>query len=98
MDHSGEVFIKGALRSRSRPSEGALQQTMAAAAGWADFLCAEPLQHVRCMSSVTAAEAEVGGAPDRNVADGALEGESLADGALRSPHLATAVAAIDSEF
>lgn len=82
----------------SSASEGALQQTLAAAAGRTLVLLAEPVHHVTGVSSVTTAEAEVGGAAYGHVTDGALEGETLADGALSAASLTAAVTAVHAEL
>lgn len=79
-------------------SEGALQQTAAAAAGRTLVLPAEPVHHVTRVAAVAAAQAEVGRAPNGHVADGALEGQVLTHGALRAASLAAAVAAVDAEL
>lgn len=71
---------------------------MAAAARRTLVLAPEPVHHVAGVSSVAAAQAEVGGSADGHVADGALEGETLADGALRPAGLAAAVAAEHPEL
>ena len=83
---------------RPSPSEGALQQTVAAAAGRTLVLLPEPVHHVTGVSAVTAAQAEVGRPADRHVTDGALEGEALADGALSPPGLTATVAAVHAEL
>lgn len=79
-------------------SEGALEQAVAPAACGTDLLGAKPLHHVAGVASVSAGQAEVGGAPHGHVADGALEGEALADGTLGAAHLAAAVAAVHAEL
>lgn len=91
------------LRHRDPPSprplsEGALQQAAAAAAGRTLVLPPKPVHHVTGVSSVAAAQAEVGGAADGHVADGALEGEAFADGALSPPSLTAAVTAEHAEL
>lgn len=79
-------------------SEGALEQAVAPTARGTDLLGAKPLHHVAGVASVSARQAEIGGAPHGHVADGALEGEALADGALGAAHLAAAVAAVHAEL
>lgn len=79
-------------------SEGALQQTVAAAAGRTLVLAAEPVHHVTGVSSVSTAQAEVGRAADRHVTDGALEGEALTDGTLRPTSLTATVTAVHPEL
>lgn len=79
-------------------SESALQQAVAAAAGRALVLPAEPVHHVTGVSSVTAAQAEVGGASDGHVTDGALEGEPLTDGALSPSSLTATVTAVHAKL
>lgn len=79
-------------------SEGALQQTLAAAAGRTLVLLPEPVHHVTGVSSVTTAQAEVGGAANGHVTDGALEGETLADGTLRATSLTATVTAVHTEL
>lgn len=71
---------------------------MAAAAGRTLVLPAEPVHHVAGVSAVTTAEAEVGGAADGHVADGALEGQTLTDGTLRPTSLSAAVTAVHAEL
>lgn len=75
-------------------SEGALQETMAAAAGRTLVLPTKPVHHVTGVSSVTAAQAEVGGASYGHVADGALEGQTFTDGTLSPTSLTATVAAV----
>ncbi len=79
-------------------SEGALQQTLAAAAGWTFVLLAEPVHHVTGVSSMTAAQAEVRGAAYGNMTDGALEGETLADSTLSATSLTATVTAVHTKF
>lgn len=79
-------------------SEGALQQTVAAAAGRTLFLLPEPVHHVTGVSSVAAAQAEVGGAADGHVTDGALEGQPLTDSTLRATSLTATVTAVHAEL
>lgn len=90
--------LSGPRRRLSDGSEGALQQTVAAAAGRTLVLAAEPVHHVTGVSSVTAAQAEVGGTSYGHVTDGALEGQTLADGALRTSSLTATVAAVHAEL
>jgi len=80
------------------PSEGALQQAVATAARRTLVLPAEPVHHVTGVSSVTTAQAEVGGASDRHVADGALKGQALADGALSAASLTATVTAVHAKL
>lgn len=84
--------------SAPRQSEGALQQTVAAAPGRTLVLPAEPVHHVTGVSSVSTAQAEVGRAPNGHVADGALEAQVFAHGTLGPPGLAAAVAAVHAEL
>lgn len=79
-------------------SEGALQQTVAAAACRTLIAAPEPVHHVTCVSTVSTAETEVGAATNSYVADGALEGQTSADGALRPPSLTTTVIAVHAEL
>lgn len=79
-------------------SEGALEQAVAPTARGTNLLGAKPLHHVAGVAPVSAGQAEIGGAPDGHVADGALEGEALADGALGAAHFAAAVAAVHAEL
>lgn len=79
-------------------SEGALQQTVAATAGRTLVLPAEPVHHVTGVSSVSTAQAEVGGAAYGHVADGALEGETLTDGTLSPASLTATVTAVHPEL
>lgn len=79
-------------------SEGALQEAAASAASRTLILSAEPVHHVARVTTVTAAQAEVGGAAYSHVADGTLEGEALAGRALRPAGLAAAVAAVQAEL
>lgn len=71
---------------------------MAAAAGRTLVLPPKPVHHVTGVSSVAAAQAEVGGAADGDVTDGALEGEALADSALRPTSLTAAVTAVHAKL
>lgn len=86
------------MQSVCAASEGALQQTVAAAACRTFVLPAEPVHHVTGVSSVTATQAEVRRATDRHVTDGALEGQALTDGALHPTSLTAAVAAVHPEL
>lgn len=86
------------LRSVPVGSEGALQKTVAAAAGRTLVLSAEPVHHVAGVPSVSAAQAEVRRAAYGHVTDGALEGETLTDGALRPTSLTAAVTAVQAEL
>lgn len=95
--HMAEILCRR-LRSVPVRSEGALQKTVAAAAGRTLVLSAEPVHHVAGVSSVTAAQAEVGRAAYSHVTDGALEGETLTDGALRPTSLTAAVTAVQAEL
>lgn len=79
-------------------SEGALQKTVAAAAGRTLVLPAEPVHHVTGVSSVTTAQAEVGGAANGHVTDGTLEGETLTDGTLSATSLTATVTAVHTEL
>lgn len=79
-------------------SEGALQEAAASAASRTLILSAEPVHHVARVTTVTTAQAEVGGAAHGYVADGALEGEALAGRALRPSGLAATVAAVQAEL
>lgn len=79
-------------------SEGALQEAAASAASRTLILSAEPVHHVARVTTVTAAQAEVGGTAYSHVADGALEGEALAGRALCPAGLAAAVAAVQAEL
>lgn len=79
-------------------SEGALQETAASAASRTLILSAEPVHHVARVTTVTTAQAEVGGAAHSYVADGALEGEAFAGRALRPAGLAATVAAVQAEL
>lgn len=81
-----------------RWSEGALQQTVAAAAGRTLVLPAEPVHHVTGVPAVATAQAEVGRASYRHVADGALEGQVFADGTLSPTSLTATVAAVHPEL
>lgn len=71
---------------------------MAAAAGRTVVAAAEPVHHVTGVSAVTTAQAEVGGAADGHVTDGALEGEALTDGALSPTGLTATVTAVHPEL
>lgn len=75
-------------------SEGALQQTVAATARRTLVLSTKPVHHVTGVSSVTAAEAEVGGASYSHVTDGALEGQTFTDGTLSPTSLTATVTAV----
>ena len=79
-------------------SEGALEQAVAAAACGALILGAEPVHHVGGVSPVATAQAEVGGAADRHVTDGALEGESLTHRTLGATGLATTVTTVHTKL
>lgn len=79
-------------------SEGALQQAVAAAAGRTLVLPAEPVHHVTGVSSVTTAQAEVGGASYGHVTDGTLEGQTLTDGTLSTTSLTATVTAVHTEL
>lgn len=100
--HMAEILCRRCVcfRLRSVPvgSEGALQKTVAAAAGRTLVLSAEPVHHVAGVPSVTAAQAEVGRAAYGHVTDRALEGETLTDGALRPASLTAAVTAVQAEL
>lgn len=80
------------------PSEGALQETVAAAAGGTLVLPPEPVHHMTGVSSVSTAQTEVGRTADGHVTDGTLKGETLADGALRPTSLTAAVTAVHAEL
>lgn len=71
---------------------------MTSAACRTNFLRAEPLHHVAGVAAVAAVQTEVGRAADGHVADGALEGETLAHGALRASGLAPTVAAVHTKL
>lgn len=96
----GSAVTSAVLSRSSAPqrSEGALQQTVAAAPGRTLVLPAEPVHHVTGVSSVSTAQAEVGRAPNGHVADGTLEGQVFAHGTLGPPGLAAAVAAVHAEL
>lgn len=88
----------GALVLSNMASEGALQQTVAAAARRTLVLAPEPVHHVTGVSAVTAAQAEVGGAAHRHVTDSALEGQALADSALSPSSRVATVTAEDAKL
>ena len=71
---------------------------MAAAAGRTLVLPAEPVHHVTGVSSVTTAQAEVGGAPNGHVTDGTLEGQTLTAGTLSPTGRTAAVTAVHAEL
>lgn len=71
---------------------------MAAAAGRTLVLPSEPVHHVTGVTSVTAAQTEVGGASDSHVTDGTLEGEAFTDRTLSPSSLAATVTAVHTEL
>lgn len=94
----GNERVPKGVCGRRESSKGALQQAVAPAACGAHFLGTEPLHHVAGVAAVPTAEAEVGGAAHRHVADGTLEGETLAHGTLGAPGLAATVTAVHTKL
>ena len=77
---------------------GALLQAVAATAGGALVVAAEPVHHVAGVPAVAAAQAEVGGSTDGHVADSALEAHPPARLTLCAQRRAAAVAAEHPEL
>lgn len=86
------------LRSICTASEGALQETVAAAAGRTLVLPAKPIHHVTGVAPVTTVQAEVGGASYGHVTDGALESQTFTDSTLGPTSLTATVTAVYTEL
>lgn len=71
---------------------------MAATASWTFIVLAKPVHHMTGVSSMAAAQTEVGRAPYSHVTDGTLKSQTFTDGTLSPAGLTATVAAVNAEL